>query len=204
MFHPRPRKPSRWLASKTSLTRWRKSSCAPVDADAGLGEIAAARLSHRVLRRRRTDKQHQTNRHKAWGWNSLFCRRIGDLFSLPAADPFVRSRHRGKGARVDTINTRGASSGRARVPRRVLRAFEVKRYVFFSRDCFPRRRAAQDHGNPTKLSYPLCCCCITPSFQLSSRLVCGTRQSHPELFLFVTGVTDGASACACVPRFPLV
>ena len=53
---------------------------------------------------------------------------------------------------------------------------------------------------PHNSSNSLCCCCIAPSLQLSSPLLCGSHGTTAvayQTLLFVT-TTDGASVCACV------
>ena len=71
--------------------------------------------------------------------------RTGKLFSSDRGSflAFSAAGHTG-GSRTHC----DASLGPGRTPWRVLWAFKVARAGSVSRDCIPRRRAAQDHGNP--------------------------------------------------------
>ena len=80
---------------------------------------------------------------------------------------------------------RGTQGGRryitthVRIPANLRGTFTVAREGYFSRDCVPRRRAAQDHGNPNSWlisSYfrsAALCCCITRS---SKNCTCGWQS----------------------------
>ena len=118
------------------------------------------------------------------------------------------SRALGCGARRGPAYTLRLSLGPVRPPWRVLWASKATRAGSFSRDCVPRRRATQDHGNPIIPVFLRSAAAIIPSLQFtSSPLLAATlqQQLHIKLFPFCNGHRQCFFLCVCVcALFPVV
>lgn len=105
-----------------------------------------------------------------------------------------------------SVHYSSACSGPGRAPWRVLWASKIVQAGPFSRDRVPRRRATQDHRNPTILAFRSAdAVSHRPSRSQGLYLVVATvkQQSHTKLF----HLCDGHRRCFCVcvcAMFPVV